>query len=269
MFTKKKNSVVELPTAVDQAETPTKAIKHSVDFEITLTEQRRKSEFRAWTVALVAVIACVCLLIALIVMLPLKEKVPYLVMADPYTGTSSLSKLTENVAPDVITQNEAINKSNVAHFIIARESYDWDLIGRRDWITVNSMATSGVLEAYRQEFDENNKLNPDKIYARAKTVRVKVKTIVLIKDERQKYTGATVRFDKIVLNKATESLESGEAFIATMAFSYRDNLKMDENQRVENPLGFRVVSYRVDPEASGGKGVIMKEVSEQAAKAAQ
>ena len=34
--------------------------------------------------------------------------------------------------------------------------------------------------------------------------------------------------------------------IATLEFSYKANLKMDEEDRIENPLGFQVTSYRVD-----------------------
>jgi type IV secretion system protein VirB8 len=34
--------------------------------------------------------------------------------------------------------------------------------------------------------------------------------------------------------------------IATLEFTYKPNLKMDEEKRIENPLGFQVTSYRVD-----------------------
>ena len=34
--------------------------------------------------------------------------------------------------------------------------------------------------------------------------------------------------------------------IATIAFTYKQNLEMDDQSRVENPLGFWVTSYRVD-----------------------
>ena len=34
--------------------------------------------------------------------------------------------------------------------------------------------------------------------------------------------------------------------IATMAFTYKTNLEMDDQSRIENPLGFWVTDYRVD-----------------------
>jgi type IV secretion system protein VirB8 len=34
--------------------------------------------------------------------------------------------------------------------------------------------------------------------------------------------------------------------IATIEFTYKQNLEMDDQNRIENPLGFWVTSYRVD-----------------------
>jgi type IV secretion system protein VirB8 len=38
--------------------------------------------------------------------------------------------------------------------------------------------------------------------------------------------------------------------IATLTFVYKANLKMDDQYRIENPLGFQVTDYRVDADAS-------------------
>src|SRR3546814_19584602 len=73
-------------------------------------------------------------------MLPLKEKVPYLVMADAYTGTSTVARLRGDFASNQITTKEAINRSNVSHYVLARESYDSVLLGLRDWVTVYAMS---------------------------------------------------------------------------------------------------------------------------------
>ena len=34
--------------------------------------------------------------------------------------------------------------------------------------------------------------------------------------------------------------------IATIEFTYKPNLRMDDQNRIENPLGFQVTGYRVD-----------------------
>jgi type IV secretion system protein VirB8 len=247
-----------------------KAVEQSIDFEVSIIDGIRKSEKRAWIVAVFAASLAIIFAVGIMLMLPLKEKVPYLIMADPYTGTSSLSKITDNFSPKEITSNEAINKSNVAHFVIARESYDWDLINRRDWNTVFAMSNSVVANNYKNLYAEDNPKNPDKIYGQASTARVKIKTMVLIEDAKGKVNGATVRFDKLVIDKSAGRITGAEAFIATLAFEYKNNLAMSEEQRVENPLGFRVIAYRTDPEfATPTNAVVLKELSEQAIKPAQ
>lgn len=241
-----------------------KVIKQSVDFEVTLTQRIKQSERRAWIVASVAAILVVMLGIAIMLLLPLKERVPYLVMADPYTGTSSLAKLTESEGYASVTSNEALNKSNVSKFITARESYDWDLSDQSDWIVVHAMGASSVVQAYRGLFEKNNPDNPNNIYGQSKLARVKIKSIILGKNGQNIYNFATVRFDKLIYNKVSFNIESAASFVATLAFEYKSNLAMVENHRIMNPLGFRVNSYRVDPEfAPKESQLILKEITDQ------
>ncbi|PZQ22733.1 MAG: conjugative transfer protein, partial [Stenotrophomonas acidaminiphila] len=79
---KKKTSSPEIDRAVAQG----------VSFELTLAERARKSERRAWLVAWSAIVMSLILAGGYFLFLPLKEKVPYLVMADPYTGTASVAR---------------------------------------------------------------------------------------------------------------------------------------------------------------------------------
>ncbi len=53
-------------------------------------------------------------------MLPLKEKVPFMVMADPYTGTATVARLNDDFTHRRITTSEAINRSNVYNYVTAR-----------------------------------------------------------------------------------------------------------------------------------------------------
>ena len=63
----------------------------------------------------------------------------------------------------------------------------------------------------------------------------------------------TVRFSKIT--KYVEDSSPGEEtrWVATIAFSFNDPAKLRESERLINPFGFQVVSYRVDPELGGAK----------------
>ena len=228
-------------------------IKKSQNFEVSLADSYRKSEKRAWIVAGCSGLLSLILIGGYFYILPMKEKVPYLVMADAYTGTSSIARLSNSTFSDeAIRASEAINKSNVSHFLTARESYDKPMIGLRDWATVFSMAKPDVSNLYKQWLDENNPNSPLRIYGDTNAIRIKILSIVLRKDDQTggKPNGATVRFQRILFNKQTGANSVIDNKIATLEFSYNRNLKMDEPYRIENPLGFQVTAYRVDNDYS-------------------
>jgi type IV secretion system protein VirB8 len=168
-------------------------------------------------------------------------------MADAYTGTSTVARLTEDFTNRQITTSEAINRSNIAHFVLARESYDYAMIALRDWTTVQVMSSSGVAAAYSNTFTASNPDNPIKLYGKERAIRVKLLSIVLL-GGGQGVTpkGATVRFQRSLFDKQTGQSRPMDSKIATLEFSYKSNLRMDDQNRIENPLGFQVTSYRVD-----------------------
>lgn len=224
-----------------------RAVAQGVSFELTLAERARKSERRAWLVAWSAIVMSLILAGGYFIFLPLKEKVPYLVMADPYTGTASVARLSGNFQDRDVTTEEAINKSNVAQFVLARESYDSGLIGQRNWRTTLSMAGPTVAPAYVALHSESNPERPFRLYGGSRAVRVRILSIVLIGGAGGKRpTGATVRFQRSVYDKGRGASQALDSKIATMEFTYSPDLRLNEEDRLLNPLGFRVTNYRVD-----------------------
>ena len=242
-------------------------IQRSVDFEVTREHLIRQSERRAWIVA-----ACTAMLALLLAggyffVMPLKEKVPYLVTVDPYTGTSAVAKLVGDFKNMSVTANEAVNKANISNFITAYEAYDWDLWSARDGLIGYAMADGEVLKTYETLYASKT-LSPNVVLGRKKRQFVRIKSLVLTeKDSRGFPVGAAARFERFVIDKGSEAPMSAESFTVTLAFEYKSNLQMQEDMRVQNPLGFRVTAYRVDPDnaASISRDLIMRELSNTAA----
>ena len=233
---KKKNS-----PNIDQA------VAQGVSFELTIADIARRNEKREWIVAGFAIGIASIMAAAIIVMVPLKQKEPYIILADPYSGTSQLSRLTDDVVNRQITSSEAVNRSNIAHFLIARESYDLALTNMRDWPTVLTMASSQVAAPYMALHSQQNPDRPYNLYGRTKAVRVKILSIVLVGGTTGTGPkGATVRFQRTVYDKSSGNSVPLDSKIATMEYVYKPNLRMDDQNRIENPLGFQVTSYRVD-----------------------
>ncbi len=226
------------------------AVQKAVNYEVSIADLARRSEKRAWIVATLSMLVTVMTAGGYYYMLPLKEKVPYLVMADAYSGTSTIAKLEPNFGGRTISTSEALARSNIARFIIARESFDLSIIGQRDWNTVSAMGATNVVGEYRALHSAHNPSRPLNTYGKLRAIRVNILSITLIGGNGKAYTGATVRFQRTVYDKNSTVSTLLDNKIATMGFVYQDNLEMSDSLRVENPLGFRVTDYRVDNDYS-------------------
>lgn len=225
-------------------------IQQSRNFEVSLIEITKKSERRAWIIAFSATALSTLLAAGYIFVMPLKEQIPYLVLADPYRGTSSVARIDQ--LDPTYTSHEFLNKSNAAHFVIARESYDWDVSSRRDRRLVYSMATGSVLNEYKRLYHANNPENPDKTLGPNISLRIKILNIILSGQENGKSPNtANVRFERWQFNRRTGESRYLDTKIATLKIGYDKNLQMNEEGRLENPLGFRVYGYRIDPDSFG------------------
>lgn len=225
-------------------------IQRSIDFETNLISQVKRSERRAWTVAMCAMGLTLCMGAGIAYMLPLREKVPYLVTVDLKRSTSTISHLRDDLAMTGIYASEALNRSHVARFIQAREGYDWDTINEHDWEVLASMSGETVRKQFVAMFD-NSPNSPEKRWGRMTAVRVKVNSIVfhgLDEERRQAPTGATVRFEKWKFDKNTGNSEYMSSHVGTLRYEYKNNLKMSDQLRLRNPLGFQVTTYRMDDE---------------------
>lgn len=223
------------------------AVGRAVNYEISIADLARRSERRAWWVAGTAVAVSLMLGGGYVVMLPLKEKVPYLIMADASSGTATVARLTGGLDELTVTQWDALHRSNVAHYILARESYDLALLKLRDWTTVYTMSAPQVATGYTTLNSSQNPESPFNLYGKTKAIRVRINSIQMLGGSAlQRPRGATVRFQRSLYDKGNGYTEFLDNRIATLEFTYNKNLKMDEKHRIENPLGFHVTSYRVD-----------------------
>lgn len=225
-------------------------LKKSMDFESNVISMVKRSERRAWTVAMGSMALTVLMAGGIAYMLPLKEKVPYLVTVDLKRSTSTISPLRDNVAATGIYASEALNRSHVARFVQAREGYDYDTINEHDWEYVAAMSNDQVKGLFVKQFDGTNN-SPEKRWGSNNAIRVKVNSIVFngLDEERgARPTGATVRFERWKFDKTTGKSDYLSSHVGTMTYEYKTNLKMSDNLRLRNPLGFQVTAFRVDDE---------------------
>lgn len=222
------------------------AVARAVNYETSIADLAARSERRAWWVAATASTLALLLGAGYFKVMPLKERVPFLVMADASSGNATVARLDENFRHRSLSASEAIARANVASFITLRESYDVAMMNLRDWRAVHAMSAPEVGKAYAALHAANNPSSPFNTYGRSRAIRVRILSIQLIDGPDGTPGGATVRFQRSVYDKASGATRPLDSRIATLGFGYNLALRMDEPDRLENPLGFQVTSYRVD-----------------------
>lgn len=199
----------------------------------------RKSLKIAWWIAGAAVFVAVLEAIALAMLAPLKTVVPYTLMVDRTTGYVQALKPNEN---PVIARDAALTQSFLVQYVIARESFDINTLATL-YRKVALFSGDKARSSYLRMMQANSPQHPLAIYPRSTIVEARVKSV--------SPTGADtafVRFDT-VRTEANGQVQPLSSWVAVIRYQYSgEPMKLED--RFVNPLGFRVLSYRKDPEAA-------------------
>lgn len=143
---------------------------------------------------------------------------------------------------DQTSYGDEIDKFWLTQYVIHRESYDFYSV-QVDYTAVGLMSTPNVAESYQSKFKGRNGL--DKVLGDSETTRVKINSVILDKP----HGVATIRFTTVRRVRSNPVDDQPQRWIAIMGYEYK-SLAMNAEQRYVNPLGFRVTSYRVNPEVN-------------------
>ena len=91
------------------------------------SDRLERSRKVAWIIASVAAAIALLLALALVMLLPLKSVEPYTLLVDRQTGhVEALEPLSEQM----VSADAALTRSFLVQYVIARESFDVDSLGR-------------------------------------------------------------------------------------------------------------------------------------------
>lgn len=199
-------------------------------------------ERNRWFVAtIVAGLVAAGSITSVAVLLPLQRLVPMAVTVDSRTGLVTSVEYGRSVAD--LTQKEAIQRSDVAKYVVARETYDpMDLATNTKLVRV--MSDGKVWRQYAEETSPYNDSSPMKRYGTNARRRIEVSTVLPLPGAKDTYQ---VRYIAIVERQVPQSEPVQEAYVATVHFLYSDRALSNED-RILNPLNFRALGYRSDRE---------------------
>lgn len=212
----------------------------AVDFESSIRYLVEQSNKRAWLIAFVSVGVAILSIVAMLLLTPLKTVEPYVIRVDNTTGMVDILTILDE---EQISSIEALDKHFIAQYIKAREGYYYDMLNQ-DYIFVQLLSTPEIAESYRQIYTGDNAR--DTRLGNATQVEVQIISIVLGESAGAKT--ATARINLKTTNKNSKA-ENMATKVITLTYTYQ-TAQVDEENRLLNPLGFKVSNYRVDEEVT-------------------
>ncbi len=191
-------------------------------------------------IALIALTLASLEVLALIFLTPFKTVEPYVIQVDQKSGMTTVLKPLRDGQEKSLTEEEALTKSFIVKYILARETYDPQDINQ-NYDLVRLMSASSEAQKFDAQVTNGNPQSPVERYKTTTTRTVKISSVSFL-DQKKKT--AQIRF---VSTESTHNQTKPEYWVAILTFRYV-NAPMDESDRLNNPLGFQVLSYRVDQE---------------------
>ena len=212
--------------------------RQALDFETSLSYITKKSTQRAWIVAFFSVIVALASVLAVSFLTPLKTVEPYVIRVDNVTGmVDILTTLNE----EKITSNEALDKHFITQYVKAREGYYYDMLNK-DYVLVQLLSSPEVASDYRLIYEGENARDVE--LKNNYQIDPQILSIVLNNSNGVKI--ATTRLKLKIFNKSTQGIVE-KIIVVTLSYDYfLESIR--EQDRLDNPLGFKVLNYRVDEE---------------------
>lgn len=191
----------------------------------------------AWIVAGAASIIAVLEAIALVLLVPLKTVQPYTLLVDKQTGFVQELKPLER---QTITPDQALTRSFLAQYVIAREGFDIDSL-KDTYRKVALWSFGEARSRYLGDMQATNPLSPLASLPRKALVEVEVRSISSLNTDTALVRYSTVRTDPGGQRQAPQP------WAAVVRYRFSGEA-MASSDRLLNPLGFQVVRYRRDAE---------------------
>lgn len=196
---------------------------------------------RWFVAAIVAGLIAAASVAALAMLLPLEKLVPLAVAVDSRTGLVTSVEYGKSVSD--LTQKEAIQRSDVARYVTARETYDPQDLATNVKV-VRVMSDGNVWRQYADDTSQYNDASAVKRYGYKVRRRVEVNTALPLPNVGNTYQ---VRYVAIEEFPGSQMLPVEKPYVATVSFRYSDRSLSNED-RILNPLNFRATAYRTDQE---------------------
>ncbi len=216
--------------------------QHTFEDELffSLLKQRNNWAKLAICAMGVATLSILCL----IIILPLNETKPYVVLVDKTTGEAE--KIVQ-VRPATLEQQDSVLQAELVSYVSDRETYD--KVDSEPRIT--DVMTRSKDQAARSLADEWNSASPQyppKLYGANARVIVSVKSISVTPGTSKKSETSVAQVRIVKKREEQRATPVERSYIVTVGYDFQPEKEATLQEVWKNPLGFKVLTYRVDAE---------------------
>ena len=214
----------------------------AIDYESFKISELLKSRRNAWIFASVLAVITLLSISTLAYIMPLKTVVPYVIKENVITGET---RIVTALDKKTLTTDEATDKFFTSDYVKKREQYYYDVLAK-DYYQVLLESSPATQKDYKAIYTGDN--SRDKLLNNRYKVETTIVSIVLSESSGSKI--ATVRSSSVTID-IESNVKSNQTYnVSTLSYTYDPNKLMKEEDRMINPLGFTVLSYRKDREIS-------------------
>ena len=200
-----------------------------------------RSARTAWRVAGAGWICAIASTGALLALMPLKRVEPFVVRVDNSTGVVDVVPVFAGHA----RMDEAVTRYFLTHYVNVCERFNFST-AESDYEECGAFHSAQRNQAWYALWNPTNPSSPINLHKDGSSVRVQVESVSFF----QRTTGvvdlAQVRYVKAD-RQGVGAEERFSHWIASIQYGYADPSK-DPRVRRWNPLGFRIVDFRPEPE---------------------
>jgi type IV secretion system protein VirB8 len=203
--------------------------------------QLRRSTHTAWWVAGAGWLCAVSSALALAMLMPLKRVDPFVVRIDNSTGIVDVVPVyAGRAAPE-----QTVTRYFLTHYLTVCERFNF-ATAESDYEECGAFHSAQRNQAWFQLWTATNPASPLNVHKDGSTVRVQVNSVSFFERASGLSDLAQVRYLKAARQGAGGE-ESFTHWVATVQFAYAEPAK-DPKTRRWNPLGFKIVDFRSEPE---------------------
>ena len=203
--------------------------------------QGRRTVRLALGVAGAGWIATLVLAGALMLMMPLKRVEPFVIRVDNATGVVDVVPVYSGKSG----VPEAVTRYLLTHYVTVCERFNY-ATAESDYEECGAFHTALRNQAWYAQWNPTNPASPLNAYKDGSSVRALVSSVSFFKRANGVGDLAQVRYVK-AKRAAGSAIEETTHWIATLQYAYADP-SSDPKLRSWNPLGFKVVDFRPEPE---------------------